>query len=107
MQTPARHDDVAELTAGYGLMVADGCHHVPAAAFEDAAWKIPARHWLGLTTPYRRDKLDDLITNSARSGRPSLAPWASQRHAPAAGTTPPADTQPPYSTSTEPATATP
>jgi superfamily II DNA or RNA helicase len=44
-------------------VVADECHHVPAAAFEHAVQQIPARRWLGLTaTPYRRDKLDDLIT---------------------------------------------
>jgi superfamily II DNA or RNA helicase len=62
LQTLARRTDVGELTAGYGLVVADECHHVPAAAFEDAVRQIPARRWLGLTaTPYRRDKLDDLI----------------------------------------------
>ena len=62
LQTLARRDDVPELTAGYGLIVADECHHVPAAAFEHAVKQIPARRWLGLTaTPYRRDKLDDLI----------------------------------------------
>jgi len=62
LQTLARRADVTGLTAGYGLVVADECHHVPAAAFEDAVKKIPARRWLGLTaTPYRRDKLDDLI----------------------------------------------
>ena len=62
MQTLSRRDDIAELTAGYGLIVADECHHVPAAAFEHAVKQIPARRWLGLTaTPYRRDKLDDLI----------------------------------------------
>jgi superfamily II DNA or RNA helicase len=62
LQTLARRDDVTELTAGYGLVVADECHHVPAAAFEHAVKQIQARRWLGLTaTPYRRDKLDDLI----------------------------------------------
>ena len=62
LQTLSRRDDIAELTAGYGLIVADECHHVPAAAFEDAVRQIQARRWLGLTaTPYRRDKLDDLI----------------------------------------------
>ena len=64
-------------------MVADECHHVPAAAFEHAVKQIPARRWLGLTaTPYRRDKLDDLIalqvgpvrhTISYPSGDPRLA----------------------------------
>jgi superfamily II DNA or RNA helicase len=63
LQTLARRDDIAALTAGYGLVVADECHHVPAAAFENAVRQIPVRRWLGLTaTPYRRDKLDDLIT---------------------------------------------
>jgi superfamily II DNA or RNA helicase len=62
LQTLSRRDDIAELTAGYGLIVADECYHVPAAAFEDAVRQIRARRWLGLTaTPYRRDKLDDLI----------------------------------------------
>ena len=62
LQTLSRRDDIAELTAGYGLVVVDECHHVPAAAFEHAVEQIPARRWLGLTaTPYRRDQLDDLI----------------------------------------------
>ena len=63
LQTLARRDDIADLTGGYGLVIADECHHVPAAAFADAVRQIPVRRWLGLTaTPYRRDKLDDLIT---------------------------------------------
>jgi TOTE conflict system primase-like protein/type III restriction/modification enzyme restriction subunit len=37
LQTLARRDNIAELTAGYGLVVADECHHVPAAAFEHAS----------------------------------------------------------------------
>ncbi len=62
LQTLARRDDLADLTASYGLVVVDECHHVPAAAFEHAVGQIPARRWLGLTaTPYRRDQLDDLI----------------------------------------------
>ena len=61
-QTLARHQDVAAAHRGYGLKSPDECHHVPAAAFEHAVKQIPARRWLGLTaTPYRRDKLDDLI----------------------------------------------
>jgi len=62
LQTLARKDDLTRLVGGYGLVVADECHHIPAAAFEHAVNQIPARRWLGLTaTPYRRDKLDDLI----------------------------------------------
>ena len=62
LQTLSRRDDLPELTAGYGLVVVDECHHLPAAAFDNAVRQIPARRWLGLTaTPYRRDELDDLI----------------------------------------------
>ncbi|HEX3613616.1 MAG TPA: DEAD/DEAH box helicase family protein [Sporichthyaceae bacterium] len=62
LQTLARREDVSDLTSGYGLVVVDECHHVPAAAFDMAVRQIPARSWLGLTaTPYRRDQLDELI----------------------------------------------
>ena len=75
LQTLARRTDVGELTAGYGLVVADECHHVPAAAFEDAVKQIPARRWLGLTaTPYRRDKLDDLIAWQVGPTRHTIVP---------------------------------
>jgi superfamily II DNA or RNA helicase len=61
LQTLSRRED-AGFTAGYGLVVVDECHHVPAAGFEHAVRQIPARRWIGLTaTPYRRDQLDDLI----------------------------------------------
>ncbi len=89
LQTLARHDDIDAVTAGYGLIVADECHHIPAAAFEQAVKQIQARRWIGLTsTPYRRDQLDDLMglylgpirhtiqiappgTLSTREGRPT------------------------------------
>ena len=62
LQTLARRTGLDEALGGYGLVVVDECHHVPAAAFEAAVRAIPARYWLGLTaTPYRRDGLDDLI----------------------------------------------
>jgi superfamily II DNA or RNA helicase len=62
LQTLARRADIGQTLGGYGLVVVDECHHVPAAAFESAVRSIPARYWLGLTaTPYRRDGLDDLI----------------------------------------------
>jgi superfamily II DNA or RNA helicase len=64
LQTLARKDDIASLTSGHGLVVADECHHIPAAPFENAVNQIAARRWIGLTaTPYRRDKLDDLIAH--------------------------------------------
>ena len=61
-QTLARTPDVFAVTGGYGLVVVDECHHVPAAAFENAVRQIPARRWIGLTaTPDRRDGLQELI----------------------------------------------
>ena len=83
LQTLARRDDVAALTAGYGLVVADECHHVPAAAFEHAVKQIPARRWVGLTaTPYRRDKLDDLIALQVGPVRHTITHPATRNRAP-------------------------
>lgn len=62
IQSLARREDVAELTAGYGLVIVDECHHVPAVTFERAVREMPVRRWLGLTaTPYRRDGLQALM----------------------------------------------
>ena len=62
VQSLARRDDIAELTSGYGLVIVDECHHVPAVTFERAVRNIPVRRWLGLTaTPYRRDGLQALM----------------------------------------------
>jgi superfamily II DNA or RNA helicase len=48
--------------AGYGLVIVDECHHVPAASFEAVMRAISARYILGLTaTPVRRDGLHPLI----------------------------------------------
>lgn len=62
LPTLARRKNVGELAAGYGFVVVDECHHVPAAAFSQVMNQVPARSWLGLTaTPYRRDGLEELI----------------------------------------------
>jgi superfamily II DNA or RNA helicase len=61
-QSLARRDDLASLTTGYGMVIVDECHHVPAVTFERAVRQIPARRWVGLTaTPYRRDGLQALM----------------------------------------------
>jgi hypothetical protein len=76
LQTLSRRDDIPQLTAGYGMVVADECHHVPAAAFEDAVRQIPARRWLGLTaTPTgATSSTTSSACSSARSGTPSPYP---------------------------------
>lgn len=59
----ARRDDVAQLTAGYGQVIVDECHHVAAAVYDHSVKKVAAQFWLGLTaTPKRRDGLGELIT---------------------------------------------
>ena len=63
VQSLAKRDDVAAMTAEYGFVVVDECHHVPATTFERVVREIGAPAWLGLTaTPYRRDGLEGLIT---------------------------------------------
>jgi superfamily II DNA or RNA helicase len=80
LQSLARHPDIAQLTASYGLVVADECHHVPAAAFEHAVKQIGAKYWLGLTaTPYRRDKLDDLIGHQVGPVRHTIKAGSERR----------------------------
>jgi superfamily II DNA or RNA helicase len=74
LQTLARRDDLAGLFSGYGLVIVDECHHVPAAAFERAVRQLPIRRWLGLTaTPYRRDRLHDMITMQCGPVRHEIA----------------------------------
>jgi len=59
----ARRADVANLTAGYGHVIVDECHHLAAAAYDHAVKRIGAQFWLGLTaTPTRRDGLGELVT---------------------------------------------
>jgi len=56
-------DGLEAFFGGYGLIVVDECHHLPAVSFESYVRQAPARHFLGLTaTPYRRDGLQEIIT---------------------------------------------
>ncbi len=56
-------DELERLFSGYGLIVIDECHHLPAFSFEACVRRAPVRHFLGLTaTPYRRDGLQEIIT---------------------------------------------
>ena len=56
-------DDLDAFFGGYGLIVIDECHHLPAFSFEAAVRHASARHFLGLTaTPYRRDGLQEIVT---------------------------------------------
>jgi superfamily II DNA or RNA helicase len=56
VQSLVRRDEVKDLVAGYGHVVVDECHHVPAVSFERVMREVRARYIVGLTaTPRRRD----------------------------------------------------
>jgi superfamily II DNA or RNA helicase len=56
IQSLVRAGQVADLVAGYGQVIVDECHHVPAVSFERVLSEVKARYVVGLTaTPQRRD----------------------------------------------------
>jgi len=86
LPTLARRTSVEDITANYGFVIVDECHHVAASAFFHVLNRIPARYWLGLTaTPERRDGLEDLIYHQLGSHHVTL-------ESPPAGQLPSTDT---------------
>jgi superfamily II DNA or RNA helicase len=76
IQSLARRDEPA-LFDGYGLIVVDECHHLPAVSFTTCMRAARTRRWLGLTaTPYRRDKLEALIAFQCGPARHEITPAA-------------------------------
>lgn len=58
----ARTPDYVSALSGYGLIIVDECHHVPAASFELLLKACPAQRIVGLTaTPQRKDRLEKLL----------------------------------------------
>jgi superfamily II DNA or RNA helicase len=56
IQSLVRNNEVSDLVAGYGQIIVDECHHLPAISFERILAEAKARYVVGLTaTPYRRD----------------------------------------------------
>jgi superfamily II DNA or RNA helicase len=57
-----RVENLAAALAGYGVVIVDECHHVPAASFEMVLKACPSRRIYGLTaTPKRKDRLEKLL----------------------------------------------
>jgi superfamily II DNA or RNA helicase len=74
LQAVARRPDASGLFDGYGLVIVDECHHLPARSFEIAVREARCRRWLGLTaTPYRRDGLEAIITMQCGPVRHEIA----------------------------------
>ncbi|MDA8358049.1 MAG: DEAD/DEAH box helicase family protein [Actinomycetota bacterium] len=62
LQTLSRREDAGRVFDGYGLVVVDECHHLPAVTFERAVRGATNRRWVGLTaTPRRRDGLEGIL----------------------------------------------
>ena len=56
IQSLVRKGSVQDVVAGYGQIVVDECHHLPAVSFERVLGEAKARYVIGLTaTPQRRD----------------------------------------------------
>ena len=56
LQSLERKGAVADQVAGYGHVIVDECHHIPAFSFERVLAETRAHYMLGLTaTPQRRD----------------------------------------------------
>jgi superfamily II DNA or RNA helicase len=56
MQSLANNGEVKECVQGYGMVIVDECHHVPAVSFEQILKKVDSKYIYGLTaTPARRD----------------------------------------------------
>ena len=62
IQSLVRKGEVSDLVAGYGHVIVDECHHLPAVSFERVLSEVKARYVTGLTaTPYRRDGHQPII----------------------------------------------
>jgi superfamily II DNA or RNA helicase len=62
IQSLVRKGAVADLVAGYGQVIQDEAHHVPAVSFERVLAEVKARYIVGLTaTPQRRDGLHPIL----------------------------------------------
>jgi hypothetical protein len=56
IQSLVRKDKVDDVVTGYGHVIVDECHHLPALSFERVLSEVKARYVVGLTaTPQRRD----------------------------------------------------
>jgi superfamily II DNA or RNA helicase len=57
-----RVENLAAALGGYGVVIVDECHHVPATSFEMVLKACPSRRIYGLTaTPKRKDRLEKLL----------------------------------------------
>jgi superfamily II DNA or RNA helicase len=74
IQSLARRAALEESLAGYGHVVVDECHHVPAVTTERVLQAAPARYVMGLTaTPRRRDGHHPIVAMQCGPVRHTIA----------------------------------
>ena len=79
LQSLVRRDEVEDLVTGYGHVIVDECHHVPAVSFEKVMRKVRARYITGLTaTPQRRDGHHPILHFQLGPTRFSLDPRSTE-----------------------------
>lgn len=62
MQSLIRKGEVKDMVAGYGQVIVDECHHIPAFTFERVLKQLKAKYVVGLTaTPIRKDGRHPII----------------------------------------------
>ncbi len=74
---------VDDVVAGYGHVIVDECHHVPAVSFERVLSEVKARYLTGLTaTPRRRDGLHPILEMQLGSVRYAVDAKSQAAHRP-------------------------
>lgn len=77
IQSLVRHGEVDDIVTGYGHVIVDECHHIPAVSFERVMRAVTARYVTGLTaTPRRRDGHHPIIRLQLGPVRFSIDPRA-------------------------------
>ncbi len=83
IQSLIRKGKVDDLVAGYGHVIVDECHHVPAISVERVLNEAKARYITGLTaTPRRRDGHDPITQMQLGPVRFSVDPKSQAAHHP-------------------------
>jgi superfamily II DNA or RNA helicase len=62
IQSLARCENIKAMLSGYGHIIIDECHHIPAVTFENILMEVNAKYILGLSaTPFRKDGLQKIL----------------------------------------------
>jgi hypothetical protein len=95
IQSLVRKEEVDDLVAGYGHVIVDECHHLPAVSFERVLSEAKARYLVGLT---RHRSAATAITRSPRcSSGPFASAWTQRaRRRAGPSTTSSSSARPPF-----------